>query len=1491
MSSKDSKRPVLSPSGIGQFFNLQSCPMYLQWEYDDDANKLIDARAWEKERLSPVLSGEGNDFERQQLERLRTVERRLVGLDFESESEAVEYDEVWPTANDGTQAQDRLRETVREVSQSPTTAPEVIVHQAPLSGTIGAYPVRGYADFLRLVPTSDGLQATIYEVKSSSTQKVHHRYQAVIYAMLLEQLLKGEGITTGDDSELIDAAVVTPENGIEDGPEDVDEFDTTPYRVKLELKLQEGGSFDQTILETFVDSTRNRIARRCSGCEYEQLCVSRALENQGLELLGLQASTQEALEQLGFHDLEDFATLFEQPGEDAKQYDYEALKPVDEELVRTVRQEADISNLQKRAQIAYRFLSEIDDEYGRDGPDFYPNALQGSGNNLPEDDHGVVDVDWTDESGPDYPSESLVRVYLYVQQDFAQDRATLLSACVTNSMTGQSRQVTELPNALPTTAREKDAEEARLFGVFFDELAEAIQDVAPDLTTELDVELDLGSDDGFLHLYLYSDRQREALMNVIRRHPTADWRRPLRTLLGLRAGIDQNMISVLQDDFRQRWALRFPGLGLVQTVAQFQPWNGDWFDWQATRSDGSTAKLNEIFETDVFDSAVRYDNPDGSIRFDHEQREPAWTPDDERLARWVYPVRNRETDMIPVEYIWSVFDRLDPDETDDPEHARQYCYRSESEDEPITEEDLELFAQQFSRATHHIEQSIQVKDRYVPKEPIDLSELSQFSFAHRTLDEACVEYQQLEYHTIKTNLENYYCQPAEERIDSGSSVALECTAVDKDRNVIEGRLLDSSLEPHDSSDSGVIGSPLSVSDHDFMVLTKLTEGGDRPEDVYKGDPTNIAHSPTVIVSSVDETNGDVLMTLPFESGWPNGSDEYTTWHKGWGTDDDAREDDYTVHIEPGDKFIVDPMIDQLTQARAYEALEHAIDVPVRRWLRQIYQGDRETIPVSSWDRTAINEYVDRVAATDGFERPNNEQQALIEDVDHGIVTLQGPPGTGKTKYTVAPAILSRVHAAMEAGDGILGAVSAVSHSAVDEALESVVDLLEASPPGETGDELQLFRICSSATQGVTHSSVQNVYYNDAEDSTFRDIYNEYLGPETPDDARALFFGPPVSIRSFVNKLLRTVDDADYDTVSELMGDGESTLFDLAVVDEASMMDLPLCLLFGSFLDEDGQFMLVGDHRQMQPIQRHEWEDEDREPIEIHVPFLSALDFLRYLRGEDVDIEYFESDPPGLDDPQETLPVHRLRQTYRLPPESARMHTDLFYEQDDIELESAGPAPQLNVPKLSANGPMVDLLDSDDRVILLVHDEAQSQKSNPVEQALVTDILQPLSRDLSGSADDHSGDSLTAGVVVPFRAQRRDVVGSVPDSVQVDTVERFQGGERDLMVLSMTASDRGYISQLSEFLLEPNRFNVGASRMKRKLIVLASASLFEESNNDVDTFEKHQAWVSFYEAMGGLEGDYDEYLLNDLVTEATRTRYLGEEEPDRVRIRAYTGYDS
>lgn len=1478
MSLSDEKRPTLHPSSIGHFFWLQSCPMYLQWEYDEEAQRAIHRRDWETSSPSPVILDEGEDFEIQQLERIQTEDRRIIGIKgITTRDGTVEFDERW--SDDAVEFRSALLKTLASLTTAESRTQDVLIHQPVFEGEIGAYQIRGMADFLRLESTPDGVEATVFEVKSSSEQRVHHRYQATIYAMLLEDVASTDGDICLTE---LGARIVTPENSIDPDISSVEGFDMTPYRTKLELKLAAGGSFDQTLLETEYDQTTNRIAQRCSVCEYEELCMTRAVEEQGLELLGLQAGTQEQLNQLGIRTIEDFATLFDQLGDEASHTNYTSLEPQDEAFVRRIRHETDISNLQKRTQIAYRFLSEINDKHGRDGPDFYPNQLQGTGYNLPADEHGVTGTQWDNKSGIDYPSGSLIRVYLYVQQDFAQNRISILSGYIENSLTGRSEQITELPNRIPDSKREKDAEETRLIENFFERLTNSIQAVAPEWTgTDPDdgSTMKLGDEHGFIHIYLYTEKQREALMQTIRRHPTANWRQPLQTLLGLRAGIDQEMVSILQNDFRQRWALRFPGLGILQATAQFQPSQEEWFDWRAEREDGSVAPLHEIFDADLFDSAVRHGPLDGTPKLNHNSRELPWTPDDRRFARWVYPTRNREATQLPIAYIWGAYDKLHSENASDPERLEDFFYRSDGNMEEITQEDIRLIAEKFSQATQYIERSIWNKSRYINKDPINLASLSDFSFDQRTLGEACIEYQQLEYHTHKTSLESYYAQPVEERIDAGSSIAFECTEVDEENGVIEGRLLVSDLSLYDpKADAGLIGGPLSVSGGEFMILTKLTADGDRPEDVYRGDPKNIKHSPTVIVSDVDESTGTVRITSPFKDGWPRGNGAYTVWHKGWGTDQEAAEDGYTVHISEGDRFMIDPGIDQITQARAYEALQSAVDTPVRRWLRQIYQGNREHIPVEGWDESVVEEYIGRMADSDEFERPNDGQQPFITDTNRGIITLQGPPGTGKTQYTVTPAVLSRVFASARQEEGMLGVVSAVSHSAVDEALEAILELHESCAADE---DLSLYRICSTDRQGISHPLVTNVYYSDEDSSeTLKELYDSHIRPDAEPNERAIYFAPPVSIRSCFNKMLRLVDDAPHDHITEMMEDGSSPVFDLGVIDEASMIDLPLCFLLGSFIRETGQLLLVGDHRQMQPIQRHEWENEDREPIEENVPFLSALDFLRYLRGEEgADIEYLLTDPPDLPDPDRALPVHRLRETHRLPPESAQMHTDLFYQQDGIELDSAGPTKEL--PEIT--GPVGEILDTTNRITLIAHDESHSQKSNPVEQAIITDLLQPLK-----SIDPEEG--VTAGVVVPFRAQRRDVTGLMPEDVQVDTVERFQGGERDVMVLSMTASDRGYISQISEFLLDPRRFNVGASRMKRKLVVLASVGIFEESSNDIDQFEKQESWVKFYDALGGLSDTGDEYDLRELITDETWNRFIDDTEDIRdPSIRILSGY--
>jgi hypothetical protein len=54
---------------------------------------------------------------------------------------------------------------------------------------------------------------------------------------------------------------------------------------------------------------------------------------------------------------------------------------------------------------------------------------------------------------------------------------------------------------------------------------------------------------------------------------------------------------------------------------------------------------------------------------------------------------------------------------------------------------------------------------------------------------------------------------------------------------------------------------------------------------------------------------------------------------------------------------------------------------------------------------------------------------------------------------------------------------------------------------------------------------------------------------------------------------------------------------------------------------------------------------------------------------------------------------------------------------------------------------------------------------------------------------------------------------------------------------------------AEFLLNPNRLNVAMSRMKKKLVIVASQSVFEVTPPDADEFDQTLIWKRLYDALG------------------------------------------
>ena len=103
---------------------------------------------------------------------------------------------------------------------------------------------------------------------------------------------------------------------------------------------------------------------------------------------------------------------------------------------------------------------------------------------------------------------------------------------------------------------------------------------------------------------------------------------------------------------------------------------------------------------------------------------------------------------------------------------------------------------------------------------------------------------------------------------------------------------------------------------------------------------------------------------------------------------------------------------------------------------------------------------------------------------------------------------------------------------------------------------------------------------------------------------------------------------------------------------------------------------------------------------------------------------------------------------------------------------------------------------------------------------------------------------TIGIVTPHRAQQGLVVGILvrlfrplghePDLIRkgVDTVERFQGQKRDVMLASYAVDDPDTVGDEEEFLHSLNRFNVMVSRARAKLLVIFTEQLVGHLSDDI-----------------------------------------------------------
>lgn len=179
----------------------------------------------------------------------------------------------------------------------------------------------------------------------------------------------------------------------------------------------------------------------------------------------------------------------------------------------------------------------------------------------------------------------------------------------------------------------------------------------------------------------------------------------------------------------------------------------------------------------------------------------------------------------------------------------------------------------------------------------------------------------------------------------------------------------------------------------------------------------------------------------------------------------------------------------------------------------------------------------------------------------------------------------------------------------------------------------------------------------------------------------------------------------------------------------------------------------------------------------------------------------------------------LDTSYRMHPAICGFISDAIY---DGRLRAAASA--------AAQGLVLDenaagaLAASGIRYVPVEHEgNAQSSLEEAREvAALYASLMQQRYRDKQGRAVPLTPDDVL--VVAPYNVQVNTLRQALPEGARVGTVDKFQGQEAQVVIISMATSSGDTMPRDMEFLFSKNRLNVAVSRAKSLAILVACPAL-------------------------------------------------------------------
>jgi hypothetical protein len=1393
----------LTPTDVTQFVRLEQCERYLRFRLAERAGQeFMEPYGVAPQRITPLLSLSGQSFE-------DAVEADL----------AKRFRSVHHAARHG-KAHNRPANNAEVVAEARSLAPgqTVLLFQVRLDVELHGWRLRGDVDLLKLERAADGtLHPLIADMKSSVEAKVEHRLQVTFYRLMLEALLAAEGVAHAParTGVLFRPPVdPTPEEEAAAAPlRDAANFEFGLDDFLLEL-VADPEAYAQSARDLVLgpDSTARRIAGtpfddlpyclsfKCDGCLYTEFCMKSSAEREDLSLLPYMSGTEkDALRRAGVTAIRELATL--------KDFVPDGSGGTTTDLVPAPGREDAVKRLAATWPVGPRLdeLVHRAKQYRRSAKQDGTPALPF----IPDKGNSSLPV-----SRPDL-NPNLVWVYADAQFDYLEGRVYLLGALVVACENGtpvRRRSVVKMTAGPPdSAAKERD---------LFTGWTRALLDAVVELATTSDPAADKKS--APIHVVFFDRHEQRLLLDGLARNfpPILETTPPLYDFLTQLAAFDSPIASYLADEVRA--FKNFPmTCQSLQSLAAYLK-----FDWNAPHP------FRDVFKARLFDYL-------GKIDIDGQ---PEW-----------YTRRSRFASSVPLEYAYAAWGQLPTPAAGRGDEFADF--------RRATVDLVTAFQERRLEAIEHVARSVPGNPN-TTKTPFVLPDVAAYEDKARDLAHALDEFVTIERLVSLADWKaTRHAQP-EQRVLMGECLLVRYVEADQEPGVAEQNRENErrrlKREEYAAAFKAANPGKQFRLNKDQSAECRWSPEGLRLRLRVETAGVDCDLNEALLLSTLRD--GDRLVLFPrwtVDERLPaDQRTEFTPTPKQMlygqrcellrlvATAKDAagrvtaavaevelkesRGNDYT-------KPYVFPAINRPLVPGAVYTLDPCPNEWYAYWCAQVVKGLCDGQPNALYARL-----VAPPAAGDGAGSPGQQaflagldayrEAGLLHDFEPGkrefigghartpLLLVQGPPGTGKS-YSTAFAVFARVQGAMRDGRPCRAFLSCKTHAATDVLLKNVLEVREKLRELRAADP-KLFD---------THF-----------DSRLLDVPLYRVAPNDPPPDGVVALTKDAEKESDEEYNADLIQERDWAVVAVTPGGTYGMLkqkwpkgvfghglCDLLVLDEASQMNLPEAVMAALPLKGDAPVVVVGDHRQMPPIVRHDWDAEARRTFRQYQVYQSLFDTL-----------LAQSPPP---------PVIRFAESFRLHAAMAEFLRREVYRHDGIPYHSKKtdllPAAAL------ADAFTAAVLDPAHPLVVVVHDECSSQVRNPFEQGLIAPVLKALADPAGHGLDPADG----LGVVVPHRAQRAalqqafpelcviDAATGLPARSAVDTVERFQGGERTVVMVSATESDRGYLLASAGFLLDPRRLTVAVSRAKRKMVLVASRSVFELFSPDEETFANALLW--------------------------------------------------